>query len=370
MSGIDYATDVLKHYVRRNGWLPACQEQRSAVKPSKQNPLRYFTFCAAEAIDVFMLERAGILKRSEESGRLESVFFCERYPEAFGKIAGLIGSPEQGFQGEFEKIVLFEEDEDTRERELVSEADEYFSADVRKKLRYKDANRRLKQAFPFDVINLDVFGNMFPPRREHVIGPLLESIMRVLRWQTEALSSMNDTRRNRQFVLLLTSSVDAENTNETAVEQLKNLVSSNIEMYPEFRATFAGRFGHEEAGKLAKEHFANFFCLSLAKFIAQKTLDIGWEAEFGPMYLYSRQDAYDPVRQYHIMHSVTVCKRIQNLDERLDDPRNQMYKSVATQLVSDRAENIDGLAREAEKVEELKNELLAITEYRDRVRGS
>ncbi len=149
------------------------------------------------------------------------------------------------------------------------------------------------------------------------------------------------------------------------------LVSSNVEMYPEFRTTFAGRFGHEEAGKLAEERFADFFCLSLAKFIAQKTLmDLGWEAEFGPIYLYSRQDAYDPERQYHIMHSVTVCKRIQNLDERLDDPRNQMYKSVATQLVNDRAENIDGLAKEAEIVEELKKELLAIIKYRDGVRGS
>ncbi len=230
MTSVNYATDILKHYVRKHGWLPACRKQRSVVRPSKTKPLRYFTFCAAEAIDVFMLEYFGILKRSDSTGRLESVFFCEKDEEAFGKIASLIGSPAQGFQGEFEKIVLFEDDNETRNRELYAEVEEPLPAHVRKKLRYKDAHHRLKQAFPFDVINLDVFGNMFPPRREHVIGPLLESIIRVLRWQTQSLSCVNATRRNRQFVLLLTSSVDAENTNETAVEQLKNLYRSGLLM--------------------------------------------------------------------------------------------------------------------------------------------
>lgn len=370
MTNINYADDILKHYVRKYGWLPACHDQRSAVRPSKTKPLRYFTFCAAEAIDVFMLEWAGILKRNDSTGRLESVYFCERDEEAFGKIASLIGSPAQGFQGEFEKIVLFEEDDETRDRELYMEVEDPLPTHVRKKLRHKDAHHRLKQSFPFDVINLDVFGNMFPPRRDHVIGPLLESIIRVLRWQTESLSARDATRRNGQFVLLLTSSVDADNTNEMAVEQLKDLVSNNIHMYPEFRTSFADQFGHDQVGKLAEERFGDFFCLSLAKFIAQKTLfDLGWETEFGPMHLYSRQDTFDVERQYQIMHSVTICKRIQNLNARLDDPRNQMYKSTAVQLINDGAETIDGRTKEASIVEELKKELAEIIEYRDQVRG-
>ena len=54
---INFETDSLKHYVRRYGWLTAAKQQKSAIgNRSKTIPLRYFTFCAAEAIDVFMLE--------------------------------------------------------------------------------------------------------------------------------------------------------------------------------------------------------------------------------------------------------------------------------------------------------------------------
>src|SRR2546423_4463299 len=173
MPHIDYSTDIFKHYVRSEGWLPACRQQARAIRNrSKKFPLRYFTFCAADAIDVFMLERAGILRRSEETGRLEGVFFCERNEEDFGRIADLIGSPAQGFQGEFERIVLFEDDADTQGRELYGDdVAEAYSDEVRRKLRCKDAHRRLRNEFPFDIINLDLFGIMFPPRRG-VITPL------------------------------------------------------------------------------------------------------------------------------------------------------------------------------------------------------
>src|SRR5437870_5112692 len=167
MSHIDYSSDILKHYVRKYSWLPACQKQSYAIRNrSKRIPLRYFTFCAAQAIDVFMLERERILQRSNQTGRLDGVYFCEKDPVVFGKIADMIGSPEQGFQGDFDKIVLFEDDEDTRGLELypevkeddteegMKEADQAFSEDIRRKLRYKDANERLRKAFPFDILNL------------------------------------------------------------------------------------------------------------------------------------------------------------------------------------------------------------------------
>ena len=62
MNHINFKEDTLKHYVRKNGWLTAAKEQKYAIRRrSKQIPLRYFTFCAVEAIDVFMLELEGIL---------------------------------------------------------------------------------------------------------------------------------------------------------------------------------------------------------------------------------------------------------------------------------------------------------------------
>ena len=40
-----------------------------------------------------------------------------------------------------------------------------FAKVLIEKLRYKDAHCRLRKAFPFDIINLDVCGVMFPPRK-------------------------------------------------------------------------------------------------------------------------------------------------------------------------------------------------------------
>ena len=115
MSNINFEQDLLKHYVRRYGWLKAAKKQKQAIKNRSKNiPLRYFTFCAAEAIDVFMLEHEGILERSKETRHLESVYFCEKDPENFARIAALIGSSAQGVHGEFEKIVLFKDDETTK----------------------------------------------------------------------------------------------------------------------------------------------------------------------------------------------------------------------------------------------------------------
>jgi len=166
MPHIDYEKDILKHFVRRDGWLPASIEQLSRISGGKRQlnkePLKYFTFCASHAIDVFMLEKENVLKRNSKTGRLDGVYFCEYDLDGFGKIAELIGSIDQGFLGKFEKIVLFEEDEETRGKSYLDE-EVAFSPKVREKLRLKDTYERLRQSFPFDIINLDVYGCMFPP---------------------------------------------------------------------------------------------------------------------------------------------------------------------------------------------------------------
>ena len=107
-----------------------------------------------------MLVNEGILKKSEETGRLESVYFCEKNDEQFGIIADLIGSPEHGFQGPFEKIVLFEDDDETEGKTLEGEFEEEqpYTSEVREKLQHKHDHFRLREAFPFDIINLDVCG--------------------------------------------------------------------------------------------------------------------------------------------------------------------------------------------------------------------
>ena len=298
MSQIDFATDTLKHYVRRCGWLTAAKEQKHAIsKRSKRIPLRYFTFCAAEAIDVFMLEREGILNRSEETGRLEGVYFCEKDLDKFGIIANLIGSPEQGFRGPFDEIVLFEDDEETEGKTL--EDDQPYTPEVREKLIekliYKDTHCRLRKAFPFDIINLDVCGGPMFSSEQTVITPLLRSIFQILEWQTESRFPINDLEC-KQFTLFLTSHVNPNRTNQNAIEQLKNRVAENISMNKDFQSAFFSRYGHDQADRLACEDFAEFFCIALPKFMIHMALyNYGWQVTCGPTYLFNRDDKWKKI---------------------------------------------------------------------------
>ena len=355
---INYEIDPSKHYVRQNGWLEAAKQQKQTIRKRLKNiPLRYFTFCAAEAIDVFMLEREQILKRSEETERLEGVYFCEEDEESFGKIAELIGSPEQGFRGEFERIVLFKDDEETHGKTLTDE--DFYRPEIRKKLGYKDAHQRLCKAFPFDIINLDVCGVMFPPRK-NVIAPLMESIIQILKWQTR--SKFSNDRECDQFTLFLTSHIDPDNTNQQAIEQLKNRVNDNLRN-TDFHAAFVEKYGHNQVRKLMSEKFPEFFCLALPKFIIHETLfSLGWKVTCGPTYLYNRDYSRED-KQYQIMHTIGVYERIPDSRERLDFPQSQYIQSV-TQLINNGVEWIDNIIKDPDVCRQLKQDLTKIVELR------
>ena len=364
MSQIDFETDVFKHYVRRCGWLIAAKDQKRAIsRRSKRIPLRYFTFCAEEAIDVFMLVHEGIIERSEQTGRLEGVYFCEQDDSKFGIIADLIGSPAQGFPGPFEKIVLFEDDEETEGRTL--EDDQPYTSDVlHKKLRYKDAHCRLRKTFPFDIINLDVCGPMFSSEQT-VITPLLRSIVQILRWQTESKFPINDRECNR-FTLFLTSHVAPDRTNQNAIEQLKNRVTENINTNVGFRSAFSSRYGHDQADRLVRENFAEFFCLALPKFIIHRALhDYGWQVNCGPTYLFNRDNKWKKNKPYQMMHTVSTYERIPDFQQRLDTPSTGQYMQSVTQLVETGVKWVDDtiepdterkLQENLKKIVELKNQ--------------
>ena len=123
----------------------------------------------------------------------------------------------------------------------------FYPPEIRKKLRYKDAHRRLREAFPFDIINLDVCGVMFPPRK-NIITPLLKSIIQILEWQTNSKFSTDDLECD-QFTLFLTSHIDPDLTNQKAIQQLADIVSENISTSMDFKSAFVKQHGHDEVKK-------------------------------------------------------------------------------------------------------------------------
>src|SRR6266851_4521137 len=100
-----YENDLLKHYVRVRGWLPLCAERQRRLKKRKpKRRLKYFTFCAVNAVDVLMLDVADIIARST-TGRFDTVYF-------FDKTADLVAQTKRripgsiGFAGNFVETVL------------------------------------------------------------------------------------------------------------------------------------------------------------------------------------------------------------------------------------------------------------------------
>jgi len=340
MTYINYENDLPKHYVRRYGWLEAAKQQKRAIRTRS---MRYFTFCAAGAIDVFMLERAEILKRSATTEWLEGVYFCEKNEEDFGRIADFIGSPEQGFQGDFADIVLFEDD-GLEGKQL--EDDILYSRETRKRLRVKDAHNRLRQAFPFDIINLDVCGNMFPPRKR-IIERLLRSILQILKWQTD------DRFECERFTLFLTVRIDAEHTNQNAIAQLKSRVADNMTNV-KFQEAFSTRYGHNDVNELVHQNFAEFLCVAFPKFMIHHALfELGWKVACGPTYLYNRNYSRDENQQYQIMHTVSVYERIL---KRPDMRSEDQYIQAVTQLINNPVKWVDKVLTpdlEKELVEDL-----------------
>jgi len=361
--------DVRKQYVRKYGWLPASLKQVKIIKTQKgphkrtldKQPLRYFTFCAVEAIDVFLLAKANILKKSAETGRLEGVFFCERDENDFGIIADLIGSPDQGFSGDFMEIMLFQDDEDTAGKNLYEDEREDFEEHIRIKLKIKDTHERLKKACPFDIINFDVCGVMF--RREPV-ARLLKSFMKLLEWQSSAV--YEDGRKCQQFTLFLTSHVDRGDTNETAISDLTIRLAENIRDNHNFRSAFESRFGYTEASRLADENFADFFCLAFPKYIIHEALfRLGWYFEQKAVYLYDREYKREPGKTYKMMHSVVTFRRIEGPEERLSGPHAAQYNDLINQLIGISFENIEDVLTDERLRQNLQSDVEDIVAFRD-----
>ena len=144
---LDWANDVVKHYVRREAWLPAALAQAEATRDVGREP-KYLTFCAAEAIDVFLFLRDGILVRDPGTNRVLNTYFCERNPEDFTEITQLVGSIEQGFLGDFADMVLFEDDDKTQGRDL-DDVEEQYDASLRNRPLNQGSSSEVKVRGPF-----------------------------------------------------------------------------------------------------------------------------------------------------------------------------------------------------------------------------
>ena len=176
MSNIHYDTYYGKHCARYYGWLPASKEFKKLIK---KDSLKYFTLCAIEAIDVFMLEQAGVLLR-DKNRMLPDVIICESDKRVATEIFYLVRPPlkEAILIGDLKEILTFQ---DTEETEDLPPNEDVRDRRIRDLLKLKGLSERIKKHFPFDIINSDPYGNLLNPPFER--NKLYESFSEIFELQ-------------------------------------------------------------------------------------------------------------------------------------------------------------------------------------------
>ena len=239
-----------KHYVRQRVWLPIAKERQEKVN----RPISYFTLTTADLFDVKILERAGILSKTERG--YPGVGFCEFNDKTYDDILRRLRWCRWSHKGLFEDMVR---------------QHPQFATD-----------------FDFDVINLDFILVPFPGEESPLEGTW-GAIQRMLevQWGHE-----------RSFDLFLTFRGSRDGTNASALNSLADLLSQNL-MRGRGVDQFMDRVGHLEPVKLLKQNYRQFLCMGLPKLLIGDALRLGYQVSRADVYSYPRQgssEVYDIVK--------------------------------------------------------------------------
>jgi hypothetical protein len=306
-----YEDDLLKHYVRKEAWLPLCKKRLDRIKRSmgsqKGRRLRYFTFTAAGAIDVLMLDVAKIISRSG-NGKFDTVCFFDRTPELIvetrKRIPGAIGFP-----GEFAKIVLID---DPLEHSVIngydpleSPLDDLNEAAVRTRQAAIDQRHKFIECFPFDVINLDLEEFMFK-RSDPLPGKLINAFRKLFEWQRRPLRHGANLNLDG-FSLMFTTQIGPPNMSDNYLKMLYEKLDSNIGNNSSLVPILRTRTGFDDISSLQKGSFETFFKLALPKVLASILMEQDWYIDpetSVSTYEFERSAKTGPYKMLHLVMDV------------------------------------------------------------------
>jgi hypothetical protein len=313
-----YKDCLMKHYVRTKGWLPLCKERQKKINSgrveSKKRRLRYFTFCAIEAIDVLMLDVAKVVRQSEE-GRFDTVYFFQRETEDILETQKRIPGS-NGIPGDFVSTVLLsdaEEEmtlkEEEQEDTLVSPEEEPDTGETHSKMLRRSARQQLIKGCPFDVINLDLEGYLFRSK-DQIPGNLIRAIRKLLYWQAERTVKLGRHEENiDEFTLFFTTKIGPDDLSEEYLDMISAAINSNIRGNEELAQILLNRTGCRTGEELKEKDFTNMFLIGAPKLLATVLSEEDWfvDPEFG-IQIYKFERDHDG-GQYSMVHLVMNVKR-------------------------------------------------------------
>jgi len=216
--------DPTKQYVRHFGWLQVIQNYvEKRRNDGVDRPLKYLTLPGPNAPDVGLLWQAGLLVRNDNG--FPDVVICDReHADEALKILGAV----QGYS-----------------RQWFHEA----------------VSGELACYFPFDVINMDIYGAVVTgdPRRDFALRTLV-GIRRAL-WQ----------QKGQSFLLLLTTSTD----DKPARKYLEDVLLQNFNE-DDFKEAYLERYNALDLSPFRKDYRA-FVSFVLPKAIGKMARDRGYK---------------------------------------------------------------------------------------------
>ena len=314
MSGLDfrYAQCPLKHFVRMDGWLPLCRRRLQALrhgkKPSDVRRLRYFTFCAVDAIDVLMLDVARVIRPSKDGG-FDTVFFFTRRDEAVLETRQNIPGA-TGFPGDFVDVVLVDDPEDNLAITLPEiPTDRPDEQRVRAEITKLMIQRDFRRSFPFDVINLDLEGYLFKPN-ERIPGNLARALRKVFEWQQRPLRVGTRREYLDGFGLMFTTKVGPDRLSGDFQDMLRGTLETNIASDPTLQPILVARTGTDQIATLVGKDFEAFFKLATPKIISRMLIDTDWYVDpTHGIIVYEFERTPAPEIAYRMLHLVMDVRR-------------------------------------------------------------
>ena len=356
---VDYSTDLLKHYVRYNGWLPFCRGRKqllakSQTKVRNKRGLRYFTFCAVGAMDVLMLSQEGIIN-TDPKQPFKMVTFFDRTDDLVEETRRRIPGA-RGFIGEFVSLMLSKDAADLDSMGLV-DVNDVLQPPLHKEdtLANRDSMRRsskvgeLFNSFPYDIINLDLQGYMFRPKDEFP-GKMLKALRHVMKWQRRPVhlkvGSRNvDNGPLEGFTLMFTTPIGPTDLEDEYLDLLKSVISDNVDKKQTLKQVIEKTVGSSDPVTIHGNSFETFFKLSVPKQLARTILEFDWYVEPDPgikLFCFERPCQ---TGTYKILHFVMhVSRQTPDMDHRGStsptDEAEAAYNAVAESVFSLRVDNV------------------------------
>ena len=308
-----YEKDILKHYVRTNGWLPVCKNRLRIIRSQPfrighTRRLRYFTFCAVGAIDVLMLDVANVIRRSQ-NGKFDTVCFfdksIESVTETEKRIPGAIGYP-----GNFIDVVLIEDPEEPfivdGGTPLDAPEDQSDTTATRKRQVQLAQRQSFINQFPFDVINLDIEEFLFKPK-DPLPGKVINALKKILSWQQRDLITGNRATKLDGFSLMFTTQIGPPNLKADYLLMLRNQLNKNMKADKKLEDLLVQRSGIKDIPRLQRENFNLFFKLAMPKVLAATLMDLDWhiDPEKGiTIYEFDREHRDGTYKMLHLVMDV------------------------------------------------------------------